>query len=372
MQTPRFCVKEKILKKTEHLKFYIVKEQYINYLSQFDAHVSWNKQQKRPYIGIVLKIEKFFYFAPLYSYKPNYNKYKENSSYLRIKDRKGKNISIIRFSEMIPVPKSEIILLDFDSQGDKYRDLLNAENTFINKNKNKVYSKAKKIYQMVVISKMEFYMRISCDFSLLEQKMTTYLKEKGSKQINIENELELITYGLNNSITKVKTILKENNFNLIKQFKKNDIYMYNNDTGEFGIIDDKISSFLIIRSIDEKCKYIICSKNKDSKNLNKKLLALRNPSIELVENFLNLLGYSRLINLTEINYLYEDNSYFIFVQEVFNLGIFFKIKFKDNYINIKSDKLDKLFNLLSIKQKSTDDIKEELLCNEIRKYTKKN
>ena len=225
MQTPHSCVKEKILKKTEHLKFYIVKEQYINYLSQFDAHVSWNKQQKRPYIGIVLKIEKFFYFAPLYSYKPNYNKYKENSSYLRIKDRKGKNISIIRFSEMIPVPKSEINLLDFDSQGDKYRDLLNAENAFINKNKNKIYSKAKKIYQMVVISKMEFYMRISCDFSLLEQKMTTYLKEKRSKQINIENELELITYGLNNSITKVKTILKENNFNLIKQFKKNDIYI---------------------------------------------------------------------------------------------------------------------------------------------------
>lgn len=161
----------------------------------------------------------------MYSYKPNYNKYKENSSYLRIKDRKGKNISIIRFSEMIPVPKSEINLLDFDSQGDKYRDLLNAENAFINKNKNKIYSKAKKIYQMVVISKMEFYMRISCDFSLLEQKMTTYLKEKRSKQINIENELELITYGLNNSITKVKTILKENNFNLIKQFKKNDIYI---------------------------------------------------------------------------------------------------------------------------------------------------
>lgn len=126
---------------------------------------------------------------------------------------------------MIPVPKSEINLLDFDSQGDKYRDLLNAENAFINKNKNKIYSKAKKIYQMVVISKMEFYMRISCDFSLLEQKMTTYLKEKRSKQINIENELELITYGLNNSITKVKTILKENNFNLIKQFKKNDIYI---------------------------------------------------------------------------------------------------------------------------------------------------
>ena len=57
---------------------------------------------------------------------------------------------------MIPVPKSEINLLDFDSQGDKYRDLLNAENAFINKNKNKSYSKAKKIYQWVLFQRWNF------------------------------------------------------------------------------------------------------------------------------------------------------------------------------------------------------------------------
>ena len=36
----------------ETLKFYIVNEEYIDYLSQFDNHVSWNKKEKRPYVGI--------------------------------------------------------------------------------------------------------------------------------------------------------------------------------------------------------------------------------------------------------------------------------------------------------------------------------
>ena len=92
------------MKKQKTLKFYLVDEDYIEYLSKFDSHVSWNKKQKRPYVGIVLKIEKFLYFAPLYSYKEAYNKYKENLSFIRVEDRKGRNVSIIRFAEMIPVP----------------------------------------------------------------------------------------------------------------------------------------------------------------------------------------------------------------------------------------------------------------------------
>ena len=53
----------------ERLKFYTVNDEYIQYLSDFDKHVSWNKEQKRPYIGVVLKVEEKLYFAPLYSYK---------------------------------------------------------------------------------------------------------------------------------------------------------------------------------------------------------------------------------------------------------------------------------------------------------------
>lgn len=163
------------MSKKETLKFYIVNEDYIEYLSKFDNHVSWNKEQRRPYVGIVLKVENYLYFAPLYSYKVGYDKYKDNPSFIRIEDRKGKNVSIIRFAEMIPVPETAIQLLDFNSRGDKYRDLLQAENDFINDNKNVIYAKAKKIYRNVVHAKIPFFMDISCNFKLLEEQLKKYM-----------------------------------------------------------------------------------------------------------------------------------------------------------------------------------------------------
>ena len=50
------------------LSFYIVDKNYIRYLSEFDRHVSYNKEEKghsRPYLGIVLKVENYEYFVPL-------------------------------------------------------------------------------------------------------------------------------------------------------------------------------------------------------------------------------------------------------------------------------------------------------------------
>ncbi len=51
--------------------FYTVDKNYIKYLSRFESHVSYNKDEighSRPYLGIVLRIEKYEYFVPLYSY----------------------------------------------------------------------------------------------------------------------------------------------------------------------------------------------------------------------------------------------------------------------------------------------------------------
>ena len=162
------------MEEKETLKFYIVNEEYIQYLSKFDEHVSWNKEQKRPYIGVVLKVEGHLYFAPLYSYKKGYDKYKENPSFIRIEDRKGRFVSIIRFAEMIPVPKNSIQLLDFNARDDKYKNLLQAESDFINDNREEIYSKAKKIYRNVVKIKNPFFINISCNFKLLEEKSKLY------------------------------------------------------------------------------------------------------------------------------------------------------------------------------------------------------
>ena len=69
----------------EELLFYTVDRNYIRYLSEFESHISYNKDEighSRPYLGIVLRIEKYEYFVPLYSYKEHYEKYKNNPSFL--------------------------------------------------------------------------------------------------------------------------------------------------------------------------------------------------------------------------------------------------------------------------------------------------
>ena len=42
------------MNKKEILKFYIVNEEYIEYLRQFDSHVSWNKEQKNRWVIKIL------------------------------------------------------------------------------------------------------------------------------------------------------------------------------------------------------------------------------------------------------------------------------------------------------------------------------
>lgn len=49
----------------ERLKFYNIDDKYIEYLYQFDNKVPFNKNSKRPYIGIILEINNTTYFAPI-------------------------------------------------------------------------------------------------------------------------------------------------------------------------------------------------------------------------------------------------------------------------------------------------------------------
>ena len=70
--------------KLGRLNFYIIDDNYINYLSQFDKHIAYNKKQKRPYIGVVIVVEKHYYFAPLFSPKEKHKTYKDNLTFFKI------------------------------------------------------------------------------------------------------------------------------------------------------------------------------------------------------------------------------------------------------------------------------------------------
>lgn len=54
------------------MKFYNIKDSYIEYLRGYDDKVSENKSEKRPYVGIVLQVGMMNYFAPFSSPKPKH------------------------------------------------------------------------------------------------------------------------------------------------------------------------------------------------------------------------------------------------------------------------------------------------------------
>lgn len=107
------------------------------------------------------------------SQKETLQLYTINDKYVEY--RKGRNLSIIRFSEMIPVPESEIELIDYEIRGEKYKDLLQAEINFINEHKIVVYSKARKMYKNITKLKIPFFINISCNYKLLEEKSIMYI-----------------------------------------------------------------------------------------------------------------------------------------------------------------------------------------------------
>lgn len=155
----------------EKLKFYNINNDYINYLYKFDNKVPYNKQQKRPYIGIVIEINNIKYFAPLFSPKKTHSKYSDNPTYIRI----GTQYGIIRFNNMIPVINSVLNYIDFNDIKDiKYRNLLIAQNKFIQQNTERIRKKAEKLYEIVTIDKKQFFVDLSCNFKVLEEKAKLY------------------------------------------------------------------------------------------------------------------------------------------------------------------------------------------------------
>ena len=106
----------------EPLRLYRISSKYISFLRGADDKVQLNKNAKRPYVGIVLYVGEFRYFAPLESPKPNHKNMKSGKHLLKID---GGNLGIIGFNNMVPIHNSSLIEFDINSEPDtKYAELL--------------------------------------------------------------------------------------------------------------------------------------------------------------------------------------------------------------------------------------------------------
>ena len=110
----------------------------------------------------------------MFSPKQQHSKYKANATHIRI----GKNLGMIKLNNMIPVNKENLKYINFnDIQDKKYKNLLIQQNNFIQLNTEDIRQTAEKLYKFVTIDKKEFFIKLCCDFKLLEEKCQYYKKK---------------------------------------------------------------------------------------------------------------------------------------------------------------------------------------------------
>ena len=66
------------------MRFYHITETYINYLRQFDQMVYKDKNESRPYVGVVLSVGGIQYFAPFTSPKSKHLRMKNSLDFRKI------------------------------------------------------------------------------------------------------------------------------------------------------------------------------------------------------------------------------------------------------------------------------------------------
>ena len=127
--------------------FYEVKAEYVAYLSSYEPRLFHNRKEgqsnERKYIGVVLQVNDFDYFAPLSSFKPKHECMRNGLDFIKIR-----KYAVINLNNMFPVPVSERSYVDFNRVNDqKYKALLIAEYRAIKPIQDKILKNASALYK---------------------------------------------------------------------------------------------------------------------------------------------------------------------------------------------------------------------------------
>lgn len=166
--------------------FYIVSDEYIDYLLKFDSHVLKNKKEERTYhrkyVGILTKVNGFDYFVPMSSPKEkdfqNGRIRKDSLTTIYMK-HKEKLYGTLRFNCMIPVPQSQLTCYSINDEGDfSYKMLMLAEYNFCKTNNDKIHKTAQNLYKKKKSNQTEnslSMLKVTVDFSVLENACTKFV-----------------------------------------------------------------------------------------------------------------------------------------------------------------------------------------------------
>ena len=167
-----------------NFSFYTIDSHYCDYLREADSRVPHTMDAKasRPFIGIVLEVNTFHYYAPLTSPKPKHLHMKNQLDFLKINVGKW---GAINFNNMIPVPlacltKVNPKITDTDSPADiDYKNLLANQLSWCNANRAAIFKQAEKLYGTVTRkTAREALINRCCNFSLDEERCISYMNRK--------------------------------------------------------------------------------------------------------------------------------------------------------------------------------------------------
>ena len=156
------------------LQIYEVNPYYVKFISTYQEHIYFDEggNNSRKYVGIVLEINGYKYFAPLSSFKKKHRKMRERVDLIKIKD-----IAVINLNNMIPFPEGDFKLVEINRIKDKnYRYLLQSENIEINKQKERIRKNANTVYKHKCVNNNGTSLsKRTNDFKKLEQLYKEYI-----------------------------------------------------------------------------------------------------------------------------------------------------------------------------------------------------
>ncbi|OOF40968.1 hypothetical protein BKK49_05400 [Rodentibacter rarus] len=165
------------------IRFLHVKKEYIDYLKSIDNKVQDNydeSEHQKPYIsGIKIEINNRLYLAPLTSYKDKYDNIEEKVIFKivkKYKKREKENLGVVLLNNMIPLIDGVYSEINFNNFNDKYKSLLMKQYRVLSGKESitKINKIANDIYNEVNENKNSFFLKICCNFKLLEEACDQY------------------------------------------------------------------------------------------------------------------------------------------------------------------------------------------------------
>lgn len=166
----------------DNLYFFRATDRYIKFLQGIDRKImnNRNENRKRIYLGVLFTIGRHQYYAPITSYKEEkHGRIKDSDQTCFIiygKDREEddlKKLALINLNNMFPVFPSEISVMEFDKEEEKYKDLLEKEYRYVVSHRDKIVKKALKLHELRTKKNIARINNLCCDFTKLE---TEYVK----------------------------------------------------------------------------------------------------------------------------------------------------------------------------------------------------